>query len=378
MELTAGIVMGAIIALVAARALGYLTARAQPATDPRPLGPDDVTTSVHSAMQSLDIGIVVYDDLGREIYRNPAAEFTSMTRPTQAVVNGEIHDYAAALMASASDEATAKEVDLFGPPPISLVLRGRKTSIEGRDGQVVIVHDVTKERNLQAIRTSFVSNVSHELRTPVGAIAVLGETMTGIDDPDTLRRLGGRVSHAAIRLGDMIEDLLELSRTESAEADEHEPVLLADVVATVAGNLAESAEAAQLSITTTVTPTDLSVMGDRRQLRSALQNLVDNAIKYSEPGGEIQVSAIADCDSVLISVADEGIGIPTTDLDRVFERFYRVDAARRRETGGTGLGLSIVRHVALNHGGDVAASSTEGEGSTFTLRLPNGHPRRDD
>jgi two-component system sensor histidine kinase SenX3 len=143
-----------------------------------------------------------------------------------------------------------------------------------------------------------------------------------------------------------------------------------DVVDDVIRNLAEPARLAGVSVSASVVPPDLAVTGDRRQLRTAIQNLLDNAIKYSEPGGEIAISAEVRGDRIVLSVSDQGIGIPAADLDRVFERFYRVDAARRRDTGGTGLGLAIVRHVAINHGGEVRATSVEGEGTTFTIDLP--------
>lgn len=328
------------------------------------------TRGLRSSLQALDLGVLVFDSGGREIYRNPAGHFGSMTRPTQAIINGEVQDLVATMVQSELGEPSEREVELYGPPRSALLLRGLPSVVDDDRGFVVIIDDVTRERQLKEVRRSFVSNVSHELRTPVGAIAVLAETMATTQDPRTIARLSERLSTAAHRLGDMIEDLLELSRTESSGTVEVDKVALDDVVNDAVENLAESARVGEVSVTAETVPNDLAILGDRRQLRSAIQNLLDNAIKYSEPGGEIAINVGIRSDCIFVSVADQGIGIPSADLDRVFERFYRVDMARRRDTGGTGLGLSIVRHVAINHGGDVAATSVEGEGTTFTIELP--------
>lgn len=371
MELLAGLVIGAVI--------GFLVARVLPSTDASvgdqqhvgSAGADESTRAVRSSLQALDLGILVFDANGSEIYRNQAAYFEQLTRPTQAIINGEVQDLVTSMVDSDLREPREREVELYGPPRSALLLRGLPTVVDDDRGSVVIVDDVTRERHLQEVRRSFVSNVSHELRTPVGAIAVLAETLSATDDPATMARLSERLSTAAHRLGDMIEDLLELSRTETSGTARAELVSVNDIVEGVVGNLAEPARIADVGVTISVFPTDLALTGDRRQLRSAIQNLLDNAIKYSEPGGEITISAEVRNDRIEVSVADQGIGIPAVDLDRVFERFYRVDAARRRDTGGTGLGLAIVRHVAINHGGEVSATSVEGEGTTFTITLPH-------
>lgn len=334
---------------------------------PAALEPSD---AVSSSLRAIELGILVFDSSGQEIYRNPAGHFSSMTRPTQAIIDGSVRDLVLSMRDTNLQAPSEREVELYGPPRTVLLVRALPSLVDDALGFVVIIDDVTKERKLTEVRRSFVANVSHELRTPVGAIAVLAETMVASDDSATIERLGGRLTTAAHRLGDMIEDLLELSRTEGDEVVEAELVSIADIASDVSANLAASAEAAGVTMTTAVDPDTLAVSGDRRQLRSAIQNLVDNAIKYSKPGGEIRISAQVRGQWAAISVADQGIGIPESDLDRVFERFYRVDGARRRETGGNGLGLSIVRHVAINHGGDVSAFSVEGEGTTFTIELP--------
>jgi two-component system sensor histidine kinase SenX3 len=170
---------------------------------------------------------------------------------------------------------------------------------------------------------------------------------------------------------------MELSRIEMGAERSDEPVRIADVIRAGVDRVTELAARDGITISSlTTVETDarqadaLTVFGDRRQLVSAVGNLIENAVKYSEPGSSVQVRARRVDDWIEISVADQGVGIPQRDLDRVFERFYRVDRARSRTTGGTGLGLAIVRHVASNHGGDVSVTSVEGEGSTFVLRLP--------
>ncbi|NNC42638.1 MAG: hypothetical protein HKO03_05315 [Acidimicrobiia bacterium] len=168
----------------------------------------------------------------------------------------------------------------------------------------------------------------------------------------------------------MIEDLLELSRTESGTVVKAVNIDVASFIGDAVSNLSESAATAGVAVTVNVTPPSILMRGDARQLRSAVQNLVDNAIKYSGSGSEVRVDAAAEGDKVTITVADEGIGIPESALERIYERFYRVDGARRRQTGGTGLGLSIVRHVVSNHDGVISADSVEGEGTTFRIELP--------
>jgi two-component system, OmpR family, sensor histidine kinase SenX3 len=220
-----------------------------------------------------------------------------------------------------------------------------------------------------AMRTDFVTNISHELKTPVGAVAVLAEALIDEDDPEIVRRLADHLvdeSHRAVRT---IDDLLKLSQIESTGAGDTAVDLLAVVRTAIArGRAVDAGRGVQISALEM--PDELWIGGDERQLVSAVGNLVENAVKYSFPGDAVQVRMRVDDVAVEVMVADQGVGIPSRDLDRIFERFYRVDKARSRETGGTGLGLSIVRHVATNHGGEVLVSSQEGEGSTFVLRLP--------
>jgi two-component system, OmpR family, sensor histidine kinase SenX3 len=228
-------------------------------------------------------------------------------------------------------------------------------------GALAIVEDITERRRLEAIRRDFVANISHELKTPVGALSLLAETLVDEEDPHVSRRLAERMVTEAMRLANTIEDLLVLSRIESQEAPENEIVPIDVVVTQAVTRIRPAAEQAGIEIDAPDPDRSLGVMGDRRQLVSALYNLLDNAVKYSEPGSSIDVSVTTDGTCIDLTVIDHGIGIPARDLERVFERFYRVDLARSRQTGGTGLGLSIVRHVVANHDGEVLVVRSQRE-----------------
>jgi two-component system sensor histidine kinase SenX3 len=235
-----------------------------------------------------------------------------------------------------------------------------------------VIDDVTDRRRLEAVRRDFVANISHELKTPVGALGLLAETLLSEDDPAVARRLAERLLDEAFRVGRTIDDLLALSQIEADEVGLRDEVPVHLFIAEAVERVRPAAEQHDISIQVEEPAARLVVLGDRRQLVSATYNLLDNAVKYSDPGSTVEVRARTDGQWIELSVEDHGIGIPRRDLERVFERFYRVDRARSRETGGTGLGLAIVRHVASNHSGEVRVESREGEGSTFTLRLPVG------
>ncbi len=237
---------------------------------------------------------------------------------------------------------------------------------------LLLAEDQTAVRRLDAVRRDFVANVSHELKTPVGALALLAEAVSGsADDPAAVRRFATRMQHESNRLTMMVQDLISLSRLQSNDPlREARVVNIDDVVAEAVDTIHLEAEAREIRLEVRGQH-GLTVLGDEEQLATALRNLMANAINYSPDHTRITIGVSLDADGVVeLSVADQGIGIPERDLERIFERFYRVDPARSRATGGTGLGLSIVKHVAVNHGGEVRVWSSEGAGSTFTLRLP--------
>jgi two-component system, OmpR family, sensor histidine kinase SenX3 len=275
-------------------------------------------------------------------------------------------------------ESSTETIEMYGPPRTVLVVEARPVR---SGGSVVFVDDISERRRMDQVRTDFVANISHELKTPVGALSVLAETLEGERDPETIARVVARMLAEAERAARTIDDLMELSRIELGGEREVEPITIDEIVAGALERVEELGVQRGIGVSTLDPvapdgrrPGAIRVLGDRRQLVSAVGNLVENAVKYSHQGGTVQVRVTQTGDRVEIAVADQGVGIPQRDLDRIFERFYRVDRARSRATGGTGLGLSIVRHVATNHGGEVRVASTEGEGSTFVLRLPIGEP----
>ncbi len=243
---------------------------------------------------------------------------------------------------------------------------------------LALVEDRTKERRVETVRRDFVANVSHELKTPVGAIKLLAEAVCdAADDPVAVRRFAGRMLTESDRLSRLVQQIIELSRLQDDDPLDAPVVVSVDeVVAGAVDASAIDANARGIKIVTNGTH-DLKVFGNEEQVSAAVANLVANAVAYSGDDSTVLVSTKPSSGSdegmVEISVVDQGIGIPSGELDRIFERFYRVDPARHRSTGGTGLGLSIVKHVAATHGGEIRVWSVEGQGSTFTLTLPRAN-----
>ena len=264
---------------------------------------------------------------------------------------------------------------------------------------LLLVEDLTEARRIEAVRRDFVANVSHELKTPVGALSLLSEAvMDASDDPEAVERFAGRMQIEATRLTSLVQELIDLSRVQNDDPlDDAEPVRVSELVAEAIERCRHAAGTKEITMATNVGgregsgeagdgaaadgADDLRVWGNRGQLAAALGNLVENAVNYSPARTRVGIAARSVARTggpmVEIAVTDQGIGISEKDKERVFERFYRVDPARSRATGGTGLGLSIVKHVAASHGGDVTVWSAEGQGSTFTLRLPQAPAGRD-
>ncbi len=321
-----------------------------------------VASQLGTAVDQLEIGVVVATAIDGVVYRNAAAKAFRGTH-----IGVLVDDHIDGIIGEAqAGEPASRLVELHGPPKTWLAIAARPTP---GGGAVATIQDVSERVRIDAMRTDFVTNISHELKTPVGAVAVLAEALIDETDPEIVERLSTHLveeSHRAVRT---IDDLLKLSQIESARPGDT-VVDLTSVVQTAIsrGRVVDGGRGVEVS--TFEGPGPILIRGDERQLVSAVGNLVENAVKYSQAGDVVQVRTRVDDTAIEVMVADQGIGIPSRDLDRIFERFYRVDKARSRETGGTGLGLSIVRHVATNHGGEVLVSSQEGEGSTFVLRLP--------
>ena len=429
------------------------------------------------SLDTLTQGVVLCDENGTVIYRNGRANALMVSRHGDALAAQAVTE----LLQDAWHEGSAERtLDLYGPPRRTLQVRARQID-DGRRplGVIALIEDISERRRLEEIRRDFVANVSHELKTPMGALGLLAETLVSEPDPDVAQRLAGRIHNEAFRVSRIIDDLLDLSRIESEEAPAREPVLVNLVMADAIERVRATADQRGIELVLHEPSPPVAVLGERRQLVSAMHALLENAITYSYDNSKVVISGSVrrasdqtaasfttgstpivtsstpraeatddhtasapfdaeeaalstsendsftsvpappsnptpatfpettfsdvatsstaptspdgepstseggddtsanrsewnteDRDTVRLAVQDHGIGIPARDLDRIFERFYRVDHGRSRDTGGTGLGLSIVRHVANNHQGWVDVESREGEGSTFSLVLP--------
>ncbi len=374
--LIGGIIIGLIVGLIVSRIIFLrksTTANTQPIVpivETPPSESEAPVAELISVLNAIPLGVVVTDEQGNIVLGNHVVAGVEISRHIDVLVNE-----AAERIIKKSRElgSTVREtLELFGPPPRTLVVEARP--LEGLKS-IAIIEDISERTRIDAVRTDFVANISHELKTPVGALSILADTIRDEDDLKVIHRLSSKMVKEANRMAKTIDDLLELSRIELDVSAVLEPVNIFSVIAESIDRMAYFAAQAGISIVSQLPEADCVVKGDRLQLVSAVSNLVDNAVKYSEKGDKVTVRVSPGDAAIEISVSDEGIGIPQSDIDRIFERFYRVDRARSRGTGGTGLGLSIVRHVMNNHGGSVNVTSQEGEGSTFVLTLlrPSGN-----
>jgi two-component system, OmpR family, sensor histidine kinase SenX3 len=349
-----------------------LETQADPAvrSEPAPLPP-----GVASVLSVLSSSAVVLDSEDRVLQASVAARAYGLVGGDELVVQELL-----ALARQVRRDGEIREGDM---DVSTRGANGRTTSLAvrvaplgpavGGGGLVLLlIEDQTESRRVEEVRRDFVANTSHELKTPVGALALLAETVEdAADDPEAVRRFAGRMRQEAARLTNLVQDMITLSRIQAAEpVPDPVPVKLDDVVAEALDRCRMRASARGIDLVATGGQ-GLTVLGDEDLLITALRNLLENAVAYSPDKTRVDVSVrLASGGAVEISVADQGIGIPERDLERIFERFYRVDPARSRATGGTGLGLAIVKHVTAAHGGKITVVSTEGAGSTFTLRLP--------
>ena len=331
------------------------------------------------SLDALPLGLVLCNEAGGVLYRNPQAESLMQSRYGDAIAAQAVTDTLADGWTNGVAERT---IDIYGPPRRTLTIRAAVID-DGRRplGVVAFIEDVSERRRLEDIRRDFIANVSHELKTPMGALGLLAETLQTERDPVVANRLAERINSEAFRVNRIIEDLLDLSRIEGEGSPTREPVPVSLIVADAIERIRTAAEQHDVSVAFHEPEIGYVIGGDRRQLISAIQALLENAVEYSPRNSTVQItierveSIPFDEESpqgplVRIAIKDVGPGIPSKDINRIFERFYRVDPGRSRATGGTGLGLSIVRHVAQNHGGRVVVESREGEGSTFILELP--------
>jgi len=316
---------------------------------------------------AMEEGVLLLDASGTRVYANRALTDLLHGAPGRA---SELHPLGlqrAIESAKSSGVVSRAEVELGSP---SRWLRATALPVGADGATLLVVRDVTQARRLTGARRDFVANASHELKTPVASIRAAAETLRdgAIDDPPAARRFTEQLEREAVRMSRIVADLLDLSRLESGSEMDDE-VRLDAVAADEVERMGDAAGMRGVTISVTAAPVP-AVEGSSRDLSLMVRNLIDNAVRYTGEGGSVDVSVRADAGSVVVRVADTGIGIPQRELPRIFERFYRVDRARSRETGGTGLGLSIVRHVTENHGGEVTVESELGQGTVFEVRLP--------
>ena len=315
------------------------------------------------AVDALPLGVIIFAENGKEEWRNAVASKMGGVRHTDVLIDEAIDQVGRLVLAG---EATTSQLDLAGPPPRVVNIRGLPL-LSG--GVVVTVEDITEQIRTEKVRTDFVANLSHELKTPVGAIAILAELLEGETDRETVKKLALRIESETHRMTQMVDDLFELSGIETQSLMQAQ-VNLCEVVAEVERIISTVALYSGIAIKTHFDDKPMLVLGDKTQLLSAVSNLAENAVKYSNAGGIVEMTLWHEGKDVVLSVSDQGIGIPADSLPRIFERFYRVDKARSRGTGGSGLGLSIARHVISNHHGTLSVTSSEGEGSVFLVKLP--------
>lgn len=323
------------------------------------------------ALDGASLGIAIVDCVGAVMYANPAGAEMLEGEGERAVLATRV----SALAKRVCVHGTVEQIESQVHDPIRRVLVTTAVPVNLEDSEVgavaLYIEDFSDQERVDAMRTDFVANASHELKTPLGALSILAETLAESDDEATRFRLASRLREESLRMVSVIDDVVQLAETESLGI-EFELVSVPEVVAEAADAVRSLAEEQQIRLIRGDIVTG-SISGSHRQVASAIRNLLENAVTYTAlkgEGGTVAYSARRDDGSICIDVQDTGVGVPDRYADRVFERFFRVDRARSRESGGTGLGLSIVKNVALAHGGSVSMQSEVGIGSTFTMCLP--------
>ncbi len=334
--------------------------------------PPAVQAGVAAVLSILRSSAVVVDEDDEVLKASAPAYAFGLVRERRVVVP-ELLD----LITQVRRDGQIRECELEVPSAASSTTRTLTARVAPLGARLVLalVEDRTREKRVEAVRRDFVANVSHELKTPVGAIRLLAEAVDDAsEDPEAVRRFARRMLIESERLSGLVLQVIELSRLQDHDPFEKPVTVDLDRAVASAIDACTTEAASQQVLIESGGDAGVQVWGSQEQIGAAISNLIANAVTYSETGARVVVTTHASADQVQISIVDEGIGIPAADIDRIFERFYRVDPARHRSTGGTGLGLSIVKHVAATHGGDVTVWSVQGQGSTFTLTLPRSAP----
>jgi len=319
-------------------------------------------------LEALQTAAVVVDDSNVMVQATTAAEEFGLQRE-RALIELELLSLIDLARSTKSSQRVEGAINVGGRAAKVWVLA---TAAPLGSGYVILtLEDRTEARRLDETRRDFVANISHELKTPIGAIGLLAETLQGAtDDPEAVLKFASSLQREASRLGHIVQEIIELSRLQAAtEVKNSAECRLADLISDSLERVRILADSKNMRL---VADLDDSILIEVsfEQIATAITNLFENAINYSDPGGQVGISLKRIDNFAEIVVTDSGVGIALEDQARIFERFYRVDPSRSRETGGTGLGLAIVKHIALNHGGEISVFSKPGLGSTFTLTLP--------
>ena len=327
-------------------------------------------TKLEAVMQSMDSGVIAIDKENRVILINPYAEkiFGIKRDIIGEKLLNNIRDFE--LEDIIKNKEDNKEITIFWPVKKDLKIRTADI-INGdeRLGTVAVIHDITDIKKLENIRSQFVANVSHELKTPLTSIKGFAETLKDVKDNEIREKFLNIINDEAERLSRLISDILSLSKIENTKVMSKEPINVNGAISQVILLVKNAANEKNITIRTAVSSNPV-IFGDEDQFIQMLINLFDNAVKYSGEGSEVVISTVIEDDSCVLTVSDNGIGIAKEHLERLFERFYRVDKARSREQGGTGLGLAIVKHIVLSFGGTIDVDSEVGRGSKFTVKIP--------
>ncbi|MDR4533864.1 sensor histidine kinase [Glutamicibacter sp. PS] len=358
--------IGLLLGVVGVAAYRYSQSRAAklPAVD-EPVLPEGAA----AVLSVIGRAFVILDDVDGVVRANPSSYAYGLVRG-HTLVHDQLLDLVRRVRADGVIAEAQFELQRATLGAGQLIVHVRVAPL-GDEYILLLADDRTEITRTEAMRNDFVANVSHELKTPVGAISLLAEAITdAADDPVAVRRFSTRMDKESRRLAALVQDIIELSRLQSSDAIVHGHEVNMDSVIAEAvdrNQLLAEEKAIRISVGGSL---EAPIHGDADLLMTAVRNLIDNAIRYSPPNTAVGVGLRQRDGYAQISVTDQGPGISLEEQERVFERFYRVDAARSRSTGGTGLGLSIVKHVVANHGGEVTLWSQPGQGSTFTLRLP--------
>jgi len=373
---TAAVIVSGVLGLATGAGWMAWARRGDRSLPPLPQSePDRPPAGVSDVLAVLRSGAIVLDAADAVVSSSPPAVANGLVRDHDLV-----HDELRHLARQVRRDGVIREVELDlprGPLGRGRITVGARVAPLGSTYVLLLVDDRTEARRVEDVRRDFVVNVSHELKTPVGGLALLAEAvLEANDDPEAVARFAHRMQVESTRLTRLVQEIVDLSRLEIA-GTLHAPELV-----DVGDATAEAIEQSRLLASSRGSEIVSSlaqegrVFGDADLLVTAIRNLIGNAINYSAPGARVAVSVRSVDQLVEIAVADQGQGIPESEQARIFERFYRVDAARSRATGGTGLGLAIVKHICANHGGDVTVWSEPGHGSTFTMRLPEANLSR--